>query len=86
MSDEEIVADGYASGRAEDELVGALERLTDRRPERPDSRAAVSRRWRPSRANSSNSSVPRFSALDPRGAGDAMFAAIGFALAGGARA
>lgn len=84
MSDEEVVADGYATTDAQDQLVAALERLTAVGADN----VLISRAREPALASVGGQFVeivgPRFSALDPHGTGDSMFAAIGFALAGGA--
>lgn len=83
MSDEEVVASGYANARAQDELVGAIQRLMELGADN----VLVSRGREPALASVEGQFVeivgPHFAALDPRGTGDSMFAAIGFALARG---
>jgi 1-phosphofructokinase len=83
LSDEEVVAAGYANAQERDELVGALERLMELGADS----VLISRERAPALASVDGRLVeivgPRFTALDPRGTGDSMFAAIGFALACG---
>jgi 1-phosphofructokinase len=84
MSDEEAEAAGYATGRETEDLIPALERLRDQGARS----VLISRAARPALAWSEGQLVeiagPRFVALEPRGTGDSMFAAIGVALGGGA--
>jgi 1-phosphofructokinase len=84
MSDEEVEAGGYATGRETADLIPALEHLRDLGART----VLISRESRPALAWTDDRVVeiagPEFVALDPRGAGDSMFAATGVALGGGA--
>ena len=80
MSDEEVVAGGYAASREADELVPALEALRGAGADN----VLISRGPEPALASVDDRlfeiAGPRFSPLDPHGTGDSMFAALGVAL------
>jgi 1-phosphofructokinase len=83
MSDEEIADGGYARSREPDDLIRAMESLRDSGAES----VLISRGPEPSLAWADRRLLeitgPRFAPLDPHGAGDAMFAAVGVGLADG---
>jgi 1-phosphofructokinase len=83
MSDEEAVAGGYATTREPDDVVSALRALRSAGAEN----VLISRGPEPALVSVDGSLLeirgPRFSALDPHGTGDSMFAAIGVALGNG---
>ena len=83
-SDEELVHDGLAPSREEGDLIAALETLHRRGAES----VLISRAERPALALDPDGRRlglrgPRVEALEPRGTGDSMFAALGAVLAEG---
>ncbi|HTU78416.1 MAG TPA: PfkB family carbohydrate kinase [Solirubrobacteraceae bacterium] len=85
VSDEELGGSGILSGVAEEELLGALDRL-----HRLGADAVlISRAERPALAFDGvgarylRLTGPRVEPVEPRGTGDSMFAALGASLAGG---
>jgi 1-phosphofructokinase len=86
VSEEELIADGFLTGSAESDVAACLPKL-HRAGAR---RVLVSRADQPALAYDGNTdralrlTGPRVEAVEPRGAGDSMFAALGASLAGGA--
>lgn len=85
ISEEELIAERLTDGSDEDDLLAALERLHDRGART----VLLSRAERPALVLDGEAgrylelSGPRVEALEPRGTGDSMFAALGAALAAG---
>ncbi len=87
ISDEELIADGYADSHAFEELVGGVRQLKEAGAERVLlSRAAESAIVQDGDERSTDVIElrgPRFESLDPRGSGDSMSAALAAGLASG---
>ena len=85
ISDEELVADGFAAGPAVEDLMSALQTLH----ESGAHTILLSRAEEPALVLDGDEgrylrlTGPRVEALEPRGTGDSMFAALGASLAGG---